>query len=304
MMSTEPKRRIEADEFVLRDAHGAVRAALTMTTDGAGLFLYDENRIVRTRFLIEKDEPGLVFFDSLGRPRMSLGVADDEVWVMLRDAKGTSRVSMIVEETGTRLTLSDAKPGARVGISTQSGEANLVFVDPIGKPRIVLGMPGGVPGLTLLDAGGRRRARMEVTEDTSTFELYDPDGNISSRSTLAGVEPLLHDADTKAKLSIKVLTRQQLEETLRAREKRYNALTAATAQLVWTTNAAGEIIEDTPSWRSFTGQTEEEIKESGWMQALHPEDRERLEGGLETSSGNAQPLRDGVPGAREGWGIS
>ena len=59
-MSREPKRRVEADEFVLRDDNGSMRAALTMTMDGPGLLFYDQNKIVRARFLLEKDEPGLV----------------------------------------------------------------------------------------------------------------------------------------------------------------------------------------------------------------------------------------------------
>src|SRR5215475_11081086 len=57
-------------------------------------------------------------------------------------------------------------------------------------------------------------------------------------------------------------------------EERYRSLIAATAQLVWTTDAQGNVIEDIPTWRAFTGQTEEEIKGQGWINALHPEDRE------------------------------
>src|SRR5215469_4559483 len=56
-------------------------------------------------------------------------------------------------------------------------------------------------------------------------------------------------------------------------EERYRSLVAATAQLVWTTDAQGNVIEDLPTWRAFTGQTEEEIKGQGWINALHPNDR-------------------------------
>lgn len=57
------------------------------------------------------------------------------------------------------------------------------------------------------------------------------------------------------------------------REERYRSLIAATAQLVWMTDAQGNVVEDIPTWRAFTGQTEEEIKGQGWINALHPEDR-------------------------------
>jgi PAS domain S-box-containing protein len=68
---------------------------------------------------------------------------------------------------------------------------------------------------------------------------------------------------------------KQAEENLKASEKRYRSLILATTQVVWTTNAIGEVIDDIPSWREITGQSETEIKGWGWMNALHPEDRDR-----------------------------
>jgi PAS domain S-box-containing protein len=44
--------------------------------------------------------------------------------------------------------------------------------------------------------------------------------------------------------------------------------------LGWTTNADGEVAEDIPSWRKFTGQSEEQVKGWGWSEALHPDDVE------------------------------
>src|SRR5678815_1956618 len=67
-----------------------------------------------------------------------------------------------------------------------------------------------------------------------------------------------------------MLTRHR--QTARA-EERYRSLFAATAQIFWTTDAQGNVVEDLPSWRDFTGQTEEEVKGLGWLDALHPEDR-------------------------------
>jgi len=72
-----------------------------------------------------------------------------------------------------------------------------------------------------------------------------------------------------------VTERVRAEKALWQSEMRYRSLVQATTLIVWTTNAAGEIMEDIPSWRAFTGQTEEEIAGWGWLAALHPEDRER-----------------------------
>src|SRR5271165_5864514 len=67
----------------------------------------------------------------------------------------------------------------------------------------------------------------------------------------------------------------RLNESLRQSEGRYRSLTIATAQIVWTTNPEGEVVEDMPMWRAFTGKSEEELRGWGWVDSLHPEDRER-----------------------------
>ncbi len=68
---------------------------------------------------------------------------------------------------------------------------------------------------------------------------------------------------------------KRVEAELRKGEERYRAFIAATAQVVWTTNAGGEVVVDLPSWRELTGQNEEAIKGLGWLEAVHPDDRER-----------------------------
>jgi PAS domain S-box-containing protein len=74
------------------------------------------------------------------------------------------------------------------------------------------------------------------------------------------------------------VTRRMLaQETLRRSEERYRSLVVATAQIVWTTNANGEVGADIPLYRTFTGQTEEEVQGRGWLNALHPDDRQRTE---------------------------
>ncbi len=67
---------------------------------------------------------------------------------------------------------------------------------------------------------------------------------------------------------------QRTEAALRISETRFRSLVQATAQLVWSTDASGRVVEDSPSWRAFTGQSLEEWLGMGWLQALHPEDRE------------------------------
>jgi PAS domain S-box-containing protein len=69
--------------------------------------------------------------------------------------------------------------------------------------------------------------------------------------------------------------RKKAEQTLRVSLDRYRSFIEVTGELGWTTNANGEVVEDIPSFREFTGLTYEEIKGWGWSKALHPDDLER-----------------------------
>ena len=72
-----------------------------------------------------------------------------------------------------------------------------------------------------------------------------------------------------------VAQRKKAEDAIRKSEQRYRSYIEVTGELGWTTNADGEVAEDIPSWRNFTGQTFEEVKGSGWSKALHPDDLEK-----------------------------
>ncbi|MBW4648974.1 MAG: PAS domain S-box protein [Kastovskya adunca ATA6-11-RM4] len=66
---------------------------------------------------------------------------------------------------------------------------------------------------------------------------------------------------------------KQAEQTLRHSEERYRSLVEATSQIIWDTNSEGEFVTEQPDWSAFTGQTFEELKVWGWLNAVHPEDQ-------------------------------
>ncbi len=71
--------------------------------------------------------------------------------------------------------------------------------------------------------------------------------------------------------------RAAIEDALRRNERRYRSLVLATAQVTWTGAANGEIADSQPTWEAFTGQKPEQYKGWGWLEAIHPDDREHLE---------------------------
>lgn len=75
----------------------------------------------------------------------------------------------------------------------------------------------------------------------------------------------------------------ELEERVKERtkalaisEKRHRSLITATTSIVWTCNAEGQIEKRVPLWEKFTGQQWEQYKGFGWLEAIHPDDREKI----------------------------
>jgi PAS domain S-box-containing protein len=73
------------------------------------------------------------------------------------------------------------------------------------------------------------------------------------------------------------LTLSERVSALQGQEERYRTYIGAIAHILWTTNAGGEVAGDLPTWRAFTGQTVEALQGMGWLDAIHPEDRARVE---------------------------
>ncbi len=68
---------------------------------------------------------------------------------------------------------------------------------------------------------------------------------------------------------------QQAEAAILQSEEQFRSLVLATSQAVWISNAEGQVVKDNPSWRALTGQSEEAFKGWGWLDAIHPEEREQ-----------------------------
>lgn len=66
---------------------------------------------------------------------------------------------------------------------------------------------------------------------------------------------------------------KEAEEALRQGEERFRSLIEATAAIVWNTPESGEFETEQPDWSAYTGQSFEQLKGWGWIDAVHPEDR-------------------------------
>ena len=71
-----------------------------------------------------------------------------------------------------------------------------------------------------------------------------------------------------------ITARKQAETTLREAEQRYRALVEATATTVWHADPHGALTFVSDTWNSIRGQSPEAGLEWGWLDAIHPDDRE------------------------------
>jgi PAS domain S-box-containing protein len=120
---------------------------------------------------------------------------------------------------------------------------------------------------------------MEAVQTKSLFEieyqLRSVDGNY--RYFQARAVPIVNEDGSIREwvgTSIDIHDRKQAEDAIKQSEERYRSLIAATSQMVWTADDQGRS-SDLPSWRAYTGQTEAQMVGLGWLDAIHPDDRER-----------------------------
>lgn len=83
---------------------------------------------------------------------------------------------------------------------------------------------------------------------------------------------------TNKQLLSEIEQRKQVERDLRWLQARYEAFLSGTSSIIWTTDAQGNFIVPQTSWQRFTGQPWNEHKDSGWLNAVLPEDRSEITG--------------------------
>jgi PAS domain S-box-containing protein len=137
------------------------------------------------------------------------------------------------------------------------------------------GMPLAERGYPVMSppAGGPASPAAAPAEDVcgcaSWFPVHDAAGKVFAAGLImlnvAGLSTGATEAAEAAAAEIK------------RSEERYRSLVQGGAQVVWVATPDGAMKEDSPEWRWITGQSEQEYTGFGWLESIHPEDRERVE---------------------------
>ncbi len=118
---------------------------------------------------------------------------------------------------------------------------------------------------TARQRGNSEDERWHVRKDGSTFfatgtltTIQDPSGK------MRGFVKVLRD----------ITVRKHLEQALAASEARFRSIAEQSPVLIWRSDLAGQIDYFNPPWYVFRGRTPPEELGSGWIEGIHPADRD------------------------------
>jgi PAS domain S-box-containing protein len=89
------------------------------------------------------------------------------------------------------------------------------------------------------------------------------------------------NADTLGRAIRYGIERSQVSKALRASESLFRALADSSPSGVYLANLEGQTLYVNPRWTEITGLKARDALGNGWLNAIHPEDRERVAGWLE-----------------------
>lgn len=89
---------------------------------------------------------------------------------------------------------------------------------------------------------------------------------------------------------VEITSNKLTEAALRASEERFRTLADLVPDLLWSADPAGLRTWGNRRWMEYTGQTPEQARGLGWLETVHPEDRETVRAAYEEALRSDRPL--------------
>ena len=169
----------------------------------------------------------------------------------------------------------------------------------------------GEPEKLIEQAKKEGRSKSEgwrVRKDGSKFwasvvltALFDHQGNLTGFAKITSdltegknKEEILNAKQVATELQVQARTAElhKLNQELQAAESRQRMLINTISAVVWSLSPTGELSQCTPPWHEFTGLSQEAMQGMGWLDALHPSDRNQAKKRLQESLATLKPYED------------
>jgi PAS domain S-box-containing protein len=92
-------------------------------------------------------------------------------------------------------------------------------------------------------------------------------------------------------MAVDITDRRQAEAGVRQSEERLRAITDLVPELLWESDASGGMVWCNQRWTEYTGQAGEQVTSYGWVDVVHPDDREQARARFQKAVEAAQPFR-------------
>jgi PAS domain S-box-containing protein len=173
---------------------------------------------------------------------------------------------------------------ASVGVAQTDPTGRLVFVNErfaqmVGRPREDL-LRLRMEDITHAEDLPRNRElhqRMQETGDDFVIEkrYLRPDGTaVWVQNSVYALRGSAGEPETAVEVSLDVTARREAESALRESEARFRNMADNAPVMIWVTDPSGECTYLNRQWGEFTGQGADTGLGHGWIQAVHPADRE------------------------------
>ena len=233
---TAGERRILQD--AAQRTHDAVeRARLQKTLRDA----LDESRVLAGALSVERGRLAAVV--------RHLPVA---VWIVGTDGRAAEANAEATRITGGPCPCAREEDGRVRLLDPRSGEPLPPGDDPVG-----------------------RAMRTRETEGPVELDVRARDGD--GGTVLFSAAPVLDDEGVfrgVVGIGLDITEHARLDAALRESEARFRTLVDVVPVLLWRADASGAQVQLNSRWRHYTGQPVEESQGAGWLDAIHPDDRD------------------------------
>ena len=176
---------------------------------------------------------------------------------------------------------------ATVGVAQTDPSGSLVYVNErfaqmVGRPREEL-LRLRMEDITHADDLPRHRElyrRMQETGEDFVIEkrYLRPDGSaVWVQNSVYALQSPTGDPEITVEVSLDITARREAESALRESEARFRNMADNAPVMIWVTDPSGACTYLNRQWSEFTGQPDGMGLGHGWIQAVHPADREETE---------------------------